>query len=276
MKWLRYAHRVLGRAQGQDGLPSGNAYTNVQQPQTVSPPPTVPLSASCAPPVLPTQQLLEVEDSLTGTGFNIGALKRPRSSGMPIPTSRPQLTVQPYPSPLETSKRSRSTGRTTVTHVPALQSSPPNFMRFGSLAETGPSTSSQTGMDGGLGGGLDGGLASAPANLTGGLLHTDLDTPLSSMEYELVESMAGSGGGSGSSGTALGGALASTADAHECADSKVRRRLAFWCSSTVSDAALQRLLEFDCIHIWCTCSRIFAGKLDKRPCAAPFRELRLL
>jgi hypothetical protein len=82
-------------------------------------------------------------------------------------------------------------------------------------------------MDGGLGSQLGGGLASTPANLTGGLLHTDLDTSLSSMEYELVESMAGSGGGSGSSGTALGGTLASTADAHEGADSKVKRRLAF-------------------------------------------------
>ena len=218
------AHRSK-RAQGQDGVLSGSARANTQHSQSASPPPALPVSGPGAPPALPVQQLLGPEDSLQGAGFNLGALKRPRSSGMPIPTSRPQMTVQPYASPLETAKRSRSAGRTTVTRVPALQTSPSNFMRFGSLAETGPSTSSQSGLESGFGGGLEGGLSSAPATLTGGLLQTDLDTSLSSMEYEMMESMAGSGGGSGSSGTALGGTLASTADAHECADSKVRRRL---------------------------------------------------
>ena len=162
------------------------------------------------------------EHGVHGAGFNIGPLKRPRSSGMPIPTSRPQLAVMPYPSPLENTKRSRSSGRTVVTHVPPLQSSP-HFMRFGSMADAG---SSQCGLSNGLGTGL----ASAPATMSRGLLHAGaLDTPLSSMEYEVMDSMAGSGGGSGSSGTALGGSLASAADAHECADSKVRAsdRVAF-------------------------------------------------
>ena len=203
---------VRSCVQGCDGPLTHIGLADGQPSQTASPPPAVSapdpcLARSAAP--------LDAGDGIPGAGFSIGALKRPRSSGMPIPTSRPQLAVVPYPSPLENTKRSRSSARTVVTHVPPLQSSP-HFMRFGSMADAGCSQSA-------LSNGLGSGLASAPATLSRGLLHAGaLDVPLSSMEYEVMDSMAGSGGGSGSSGTALGGSLNSAADAHECADSKVR------------------------------------------------------
>jgi len=234
--------------QGCDGTLNHNGLADGQPLQTASPPPA---PSAPDPRLARSAQQSKAGDGFHGAGFNIGPLKRPRSSGMPIPTSRPQLAVMPYPSPLENTKRSRSSGRTVVTHVPPLQSSP-HFMRFGSMADAG---SSQCGLSNGLGSGL----ASAPATMSRGLLHAGaLDTPLSSMEYEVMDSMAGSGGGSGSSGTALGGSLASAADAHECADSKVRAasRVAFQlltCRSMQDSDATS--IVFTCKHRRCVCSK---------------------